>query len=314
MYNSYMEISFIIPVYNAEKYLARCLDSVLAALDGYKGEIILVDNKSTDGSLKIMRKYQHNWQKVIRIIKCNTKGASAARNKGVEAAHGKYIWFIDADDYIANHVAIIKLSTKAYGTKADLIMIGANRTLPDGKTSYLSAVDEKSSDYKSRFIRYGMGPWQVAIRREWWQKHGFKFKEGIIHEDMELMSSLILYTDNYASIDQALYHYCNNSESVLHKRKFSPHIFDIFPALEGLYQRFEKAGAENTYRAELEWFFIWNLLIDSAKDFAKFPEGKPGFKRSREMLKKYFPNWRQNKFLAQKPLKLRLRVLYNYYR
>lgn len=314
MYNSCMEISFIIPVYNAEKYLARCLGSVLACLDGHKGEIILVDNKSTDGSSKIMHKYQHDQPKTIHIIKCDTKGASAARNKGAEMARGKYIWFIDADDYIAEPISITKLSTKVYKAKADLAMFGANRTLPDGKKSYLSAVNEKLPDYKSRFVRYGMGPWQVVIRREWWQKNDFKFKEGIIHEDMELMSSLILYADNYTSVDQPLYYYCNNSESVLHKRKFSPHIFDIFPALEGLYQRFEKAGAENTYRAELEWFFIWNLLIDSAKDFAKFPEGKPGFKRSREMLKKYFPNWRQNKFLAQKPLKLRLRVLYNYYR
>ena len=76
--------------------------------------------------------------------------------------------------------------------------------------------------------------------------------------------------------------------------------------------RMVKNGAEKTYHDELEWFFIWNLLIDSAKDFDKFPEGKPGFQRSREMMKKYFPKWRKNRFLKQKPLKFRMRVKLNY--
>ena len=84
--------------------------------------------------------------------------------------------------------------------------------------------------------------------------------------------------------------------------------------LKSFYKKFEEAGAETLYHDELEWFFIWNLLIDSAKDFGKFAEGKPGFKRSREMLKKYFPGWRRNKFLRQKPLKLQLLVRLNYYK
>ena len=109
-----------------------------------------------------------------------------------------------------------------------------------------------------------------------------------------------------------MYIYYQNPDSVLHKKDFNPHIFDIFPALEGLYQRFVKAKAEDKYHDELEWFFIWNLLIDSAKDFGQFPEGKSGFKRSREMLKKYFPKWRNNRFLRQKPIKLQIRVRLNY--
>ena len=128
------------------------------------------------------------------------------------------------------------------------------------------------------------------------------------------MSALILYTDKFASIDKPLYFYGQNDNSVLHKRKFSPHIFDIFPVLEGLYQRFVDAGAEKKYHDELEWFFIWNLLLDSAKDFGQFPEGEPGFMRTREMLKKYFPRWRKNRFLRQKPLKLQIKVRLNYHK
>ncbi len=131
---------------------------------------------------------------------------------------------------------------------------------------------------------------------------------------MELMSSLILFTDKFASVDEPLYFYDAHPDSVLHQEVFNSHIFDIFPALTGLYDRFRAAKAEEKYCDELEWFFIWNLLIDSAKDFSKFKEGRPGFRRARELLKKYFPNWRKNRFLKQKPLKLRMRVLLNYYK
>jgi hypothetical protein len=111
-----------------------------------------------------------------------------------------------------------------------------------------------------------------------------------------------------------LYFYRQTPNSVLHRSSWSEHAYDIFPALEGLYGRFKAVQAQKQYHDELEWFFIWNLLIDSAKDFAAFPEGRPGFARSRAMLKKYFPNWRKNRFLREKPLKLRIRVRLNYYK
>ncbi|MBO4813016.1 glycosyltransferase [Candidatus Saccharibacteria bacterium] len=308
-----VKLSIIIPVYNAERYLGRCLDSVIRALKGISGEIIAVNNNSGDGSMAILEGYQKKHPKLISVLQCNTAGAAAVRNFGAEKAKGEYIWFIDADDEISE-TSIEKLLQATNKTKPDLIMIGATRIYPDGHTDHLSPVSSKEKNYKSRFVRYGMGPWQVIIGREWWREHNFKFKEGMIHEDMEMMSTLILYTDKYAYIDEPLYLYYQNPESVLHKSRFNPHIFDIFPALEGLYQRFVDAGAEKKYHDELEWFFIWNLLIDSAKDFGMFPEGRVGFSRSREMLKQYFPGWRKNQFLKQKSLKLRIRVRLDYHK
>ncbi|MBR2709426.1 glycosyltransferase [Candidatus Saccharibacteria bacterium] len=308
-----VKLSIIIPVYNTERYLGRCLDSVIQAFKGVSGEIIAVNNNSSDGSMEILEGYQKKHPKLISVLQCNTAGAAAVRNFGAGKAKGEYIWFIDADDEISE-TSIEKLLQATSKTKPDLIMTGATRIYPDGHTDYLSPVSPKEKNYKSRFVRYGMGPWQVAIRREWWREHDFKFKEGMIHEDMEMMSALILYTDKYTCVDEPLYSYYQNPESVLHKSEFSPNIFDIFPALEGLYQRFVNAGAEKKYHDELEWFFIWNLLIDSAKDFGMFPEGKVGFPRSREMLKQYFPDWRKNRFLKQKPLKLQIRVRLNYHK
>ena len=307
------KISIIIPVYNAEKYLVRCIKSVLTSLGDIPGEILLIDNNSTDKSLEIINQFAKQNKSKIGALQCNTPGASASRNLGARKARGEYLWFIDADDYIAKG-AVKKLLATAKRKNADIVMMSVKRLYLDGKSSLLSAVDQNAANYKSRFVRYGMGPWQVILRRKWWQQNSFSFPEGIIHEDMALMSALILYTDRYASIDEALYYYCETPGSVLHKKDFSPHIFDIFPALEKLYQMFADKNAVHKYHAELEWFFIWNLLIDSAKDFGNFEEGRSGFRCSREMLKKYFPKWRRNQFLKQKPVKLRIRVILNYYK
>lgn len=308
-----MKFSIIIPVYNAEKYLSSCLDSIISSLGKFKGEILIIDNNSTDNSLKIARKYQKKHQNFIHIHKCPTWGAAAARNYGVDKATGEYIWFIDADDYISK-TAFKELSKSITKDKPDLIMFGAERIYQDGHKDYLSPVSPDEPNFRSRFVRYGMGPWQILIRQKWWQEHGYQFKEGIIHEDMELMSALILNVKNYSSIKHPLYFYNQTPDSVLHQQSFNPHIFDIFPALNGLYQRFESAGATSKYYSELEWFFIWNLLIDSAKDFEKYEKANIGFRKTREFLKTYFPNWYRNKFLKEKPLKLRLKVYYNYFR
>ena len=301
-------------MFNAERYLERCLDSVFEALLEFKGkaEILLIDNGSEDKTLEIARKVAKN-AKNIQILECKTPGAAAARNYGIKRARGEYIWFVDSDDEISPD-SVSLLVGEAEKVGADMVMMGVKRVYADGHSDYLSAVKANTAGFKSRFIRYGAGPWQFLIRRKWWDENGFSFHEGMIHEDMEMISSLILYTDRFASVDQPLYIYYQNDDSVLHKKVWDGHAFDIFPALEGLYKRFEKAGAAKKYHDELEWFFIWNLLIDSAKDFARFPEGRAGFVRSREMLRKYFPDWRRNQFLRQKPLKLRVLVRLNYYK
>ncbi len=307
------QLSVIIPFYNAEKYLDRCVLSVVKACKNVDAEVILINNNSTDNSLDSALKLQKKYPDLVAISECKTSGAAAARNYGAKKAGGKYIWFIDADDEIAPD-SVSKLLDNAKKYDPDLIMMGARRVYSDGHTDYLSAVDEKTPDFKSRFVRYGAGPWMFLILRKWWSKNNFSFKEGIIHEDMEMISSLILYTDKFSSVDEPLYLYYQNDGSVLHKKGWDEHAFDIFPALSGLYQRFEVVGAMREYHDEIEWFFIWNLLIDSAKDFAKSPEGRSGFSRSREMLKEYFPAWRKNRFLKEKPLKLRMCVIVNYYR
>ena len=197
---------------------------------------------------------------------------------------------------------------------ADFVMVGLKKIYPDGHTEHVPAFKPERADFRSRFIRSQLGPVQVLIRRKWYTEHNFRFIEGAMHEDMEMMPALMLYTDKIGAVDEDLYFYYQNPGSTLHKQQWSPRVMDIFPALEGLERRFRVAKAEEKYHDELEWFFVWNLLMDSAEYFGKFPEGKEGFARSRAMLRSYYPKWYKNKFYKNTNFKTRLKILANYFR
>ena len=305
-----IKLSIIIPVYNVEEYLSECLDSILG--QKYKDlEIILIDNNSTDDSLKLAKTYKKKHPKLIKVLKCETWGAAAARNLGVKKAKGKYIWFIDSDDYIEKG-AIKKLIDTAEKNNSDIVTIAVRRVYEDGKTNILTAVNTKKPDWKKRYIMYGFPPFQNLYKRDFWVKN-LEFPEGMIHEDMAILSAAVLYTNNVSCVDKVLYNYRQRKNSVLHQEGWNPHSLDIFRALDVLLERFKNAGKFEEYYNELEYFFVWNLLIDSAKDFYGHSAGKEGQKRTREMLKNLFPKWRKNHYLRKKSLKFRINCRRGYF-
>ena len=113
-------VSVVIPVYNAEKYIAKCLDSVLSQ-QGVT-EIIIVNDGSTDGTLKIVENYAKKHSK-IKVINQENKGVSAARNRGIEEAKSKYITFIDSDDWVEND-SFVKVAKIIKKDKSDVVLTG----------------------------------------------------------------------------------------------------------------------------------------------------------------------------------------------
>ncbi len=308
-----MEISVIIPVYNTEKYLKSCLKNLLNQDKIFPGEILLIDNGSKDGSVELCHELAEKY-KFIRVLKCKTPGAAAVRNLGLKEAKGKYVWFVDSDDYIRPK-AINQLLTRFKETDADGIILAMDKvnekeeTLNQPLSAIKTTLDNpsiKKRDWMSKFIRYGLGPVQVPAKREFLIKNKLFFDEGMIHEDMAIMSSYILYTDKFASIEEPLYFYRQRTGSVLHPATWSDRDLDIFKALELLSARFEERGKYETWKAELEYFYIWNLLDDAAREFHKFPEGKQYFPKIRETLKSRFPNWRKNPYFKETPLMVQI--------
>ena len=99
-----MFLSIIVPVYNTEKYLTECLDSLLEQdIDTDDYEIICINDGSTDNSLDILQKYVNEYSNVV-VINQQNKGVSAARNRGMESAKGDYFWFVDSDDLVQKNI------------------------------------------------------------------------------------------------------------------------------------------------------------------------------------------------------------------
>ena len=120
-----MKLSIIIPVYNSEKYLDKCLTSIIN--QNYKNiEIILINDGSKDNSKKIINKYLKNNKKVIKYIEQENSGQAHARNRGLEIATGELITFVDSDDYVLPEIyeEMIKTLTK---TNADIVMCDLSR-------------------------------------------------------------------------------------------------------------------------------------------------------------------------------------------
>lgn len=145
-----MFCSFIVPVYNVEKYLPECLDSLLEQDIPHEDyEIICVNDGSTDGSLSILRDYEARCSNV-RVIDKENGGVSTARNTGLDAARGDYIWFVDSDDLIAPRC--LKL-LREHTRNSQMERIRFGTYLFDGKltASEKQAIADKTITANSRF-------------------------------------------------------------------------------------------------------------------------------------------------------------------
>lgn len=315
-----MDISVVIPVYNTAKFLGECVESLVKGVKEFPGEILLIDNGSKDESLAKCRELARRY-KFVRVFEFEEPGAAAVRNFGLLKARGEYVWFVDSDDMVKPG-AVEKLVERFRETGADSVVMAMDRVDENGKElnrplhAIKTSLDDpsvKKEDWMSKFVRYGLGPVQVPSRREFLIKNKLFFDEGMIHEDMALMSSFILYTDKIASIQEPLYFYRQRVGSVLHPGKWDDRELDIFRALELIAVRFEKAGQYQKWKVELEYFYIWNLLDDAAREFNKFPEGKRHFSQIRSALASRFPKWRKNKYFRECGWKVQLRCRLAYH-
>lgn len=205
------KISFIVPVYNVEAYLARCLDSIVGQT--YRDiEIVVVNDGSTDGSLAIVRRYEAADAR-IRVVDQPNQGLSAARNAGMELASGDYLWFVDSDDYIAADACeriVRELQAQAY----DMAIVGRYRFWEDGDRIYdpvswgETAVDGKR--YLTETIDRGIfmaSACNKIVRSAFVREHAFSFQRGILYEDLYFTFQCLLQAREVAVVEYPCYFY-----------------------------------------------------------------------------------------------------------
>lgn len=205
-------ISVIIPVYNSENYLLKCVGSVLAQTYPYF-EVLLIDDGSADSSPQLCDEYSASYKNIRAFHKSNG-GASSARNVGIREAAGKYIFFLDSDDWLEPD-AFEKLITAAAKENADLVFCEAQAIDDEGKTEY-----KDNYSYRKQYStgsayeimtemmehkEFHVVIWLLLLDREIFTKNDLLFIEGIMYEDMIISYQLYCLADRAAHIREKLY-------------------------------------------------------------------------------------------------------------
>jgi len=210
-----MELSIIIPVYKVEPYLRKCLDSVVNQTCRDL-EIILVDDGSPDNCGAICDEYAARDDR-IKVIHQENKGLSAARNAGLKIAAGKYLGFVDSDDWIEAEMFEVLLRA-LQETGADISVCGRYEEYKDHKVAYcwpeIRTLDrEEALEELLRNDKLQNLVWDKLYRRELFE--GIWFPEGKTFEDMAVMHWLILRAKRVVCVPGILYHYLQRSDSII---------------------------------------------------------------------------------------------------
>ncbi|MDD6214908.1 MAG: glycosyltransferase family 2 protein [Firmicutes bacterium] len=191
------EYSFIVPVYNAEKYIEECIESILK--QGECCELILVDDGSTDSSGEICDWYAGRYER-IKVFHNKNSGPGAARNFGLDKASGNYVIFVDSDDYVSN--GLIEYLDRGYADRsADLIFFNIIKKFSDGRLEPMAEGLKKDEIYGkpmnkvlhaiSECSKFPASTGGKIIKRDVLIKNNIRFKEGVIGEDIDWTLQLI---------------------------------------------------------------------------------------------------------------------------
>ncbi len=215
-----MNLSIIIPVYNVENYISKCLDSILVG-NAFIGQVVCVNDGSTDNSLKILESYVKKYPNV-EIFTQQNAGLSAARNTGIKAAKGEYVCFVDSDDYWEPNVLgglmeqierdkLDVLRFKYQNVNENYEVFNPNKGNPYRNDDYSESVTDGVSFLNSRF---GTACYAVMfiVRRS--LLDGCIFTEGIYFEDVDWTPRMLSRAKRVASADTVVYSYLVRKGSI----------------------------------------------------------------------------------------------------
>lgn len=232
------KISVIVPVYNVEKYLHKCINSILDQT--YRNlEIILIDDGSTDNSGKICDEYALKDER-IKVIHKENGGLSSARNAGLDICSGDYIGFVDSDDYIAEdmyeYLYVNLIKNNADIAMCNYFSVSENRKITK-VLKIKTFVTNKKEDILKENLNYAFNAYP-AVWNKLFKKYIFlklRFPNGKCCEDNFILLESIDKLNRYIYLEQAKYYYLNRNNSLAH-RKIDNHLFDEVEVFSSILQ------------------------------------------------------------------------------
>ena len=294
------DVSIIVPVWNVQEYLRKCLDSLVnQTFDNY--EILVINDGSPDNSDLIIEEYVKKYPDLIKSLKKENGGQASARNLGLSRANGEYILFVDSDDWVDKTI-VEKLYNRAINTNSDIVICNAYSVQNDKILPY-QLFGNYSKDLKKNYIVSCEGAcWGQLIKRSIIVDNNLYFLEHHFYEDIAVIPSLCLFTRNIAYLNENLYYYLIRSGSTMKQVTYNKSLEDIFDSLEYLSNIFKKNNSYKKYYNELEYIYIEHLLHAASLRFFKF-EKYDELSKIVKIMRDEFPKWKGNIYYKKKDLK-----------
>ena len=292
------KISVIVPVYNVEKYLPKCLDSLVnQTLKDI--EIIIINDGSPDNSEEIINDYMKKHSN-IKYYKKENGGQGSARNLGIKKSKGEYITFVDSDDYIdVNMLEYMYIN----GNNADVVVCDLSKVFTDKTQNFINYHKYSNQDNINIMLSHP-GPVGRLYKRDIFSENNLSFLEVKLYEDLGLIPIIGIYTKTVTYINKPFYNYLIREGSSMKQLSYNKNLEDIFTVMEHLTLEFNKR-APNQYNAELEYLYIEHLLRSASLRFAPYKEGKSKIDDIIKIIQENFPNWKNNKYYKQKSKKFK---------
>ncbi len=284
-------LSVIVPVYNVEPYLAKCLDSLLSQ-DISDYEVILVDDGSTDNSGSICDKYAAE-NPLFQCIHKPNGGLPSARKAGYQVSRGQYVTFVDSDDWIAPDM-YKTMCNIIINTHADIIICNYTSATSNKeivcRTSFTPGLYDKSRleqevypymIYSGTFFKYGISPnvWNKLFRRDLLQKHLFHVPNDVVIGEAALATySCMLEADSIYFIDESFYYYRSNSDSVS-RRAIPLKRLDENHKMFDTLQNVIDTSKYPYMQKQLHYFFVYQSLLTLVPIFRTLRQESGNYKQ-----------------------------------
>lgn len=292
------KVSLIIPVYNVENYIEKCLDSAInQTLKDM--EIIIVNDGSKDSSKEKIEKYLKKYPS-IKYLEKENGGLSDARNYGMQYATGEYVAFLDSDDYVEKTM-YEEMYNVAQKDNADMVECDFIWEYPDKRKEDVGIIynSKKEMIEKARVVA-----WNKLIKRELIERIGIRFPVGLRYEDVEFFYKLVPYLDKISFVKKCFIHYVQRDNSIANTQNIRTK--EIFKVLDNVITYYKENEFYTEYKEELEYIYIRFLLCSSLKRICKISNKNERMKAQNETwdnINLNFPNWKKNPILKKKSLK-----------
>lgn len=287
------KVSVIVPVYNVQDYIEKCINSLVnQTLQDI--EIIIVNDGSKDSSVKIINQFIKQYPKKIIYLEKENGGLSDARNYAMLYAKGEYIAFLDADDYV-EFDTYEKMYEIAKNENSDMVECNFYWEYPN---KVKKDIGQAYNGKKEMIQKVRVVAWNKLIKREILTKTNIKFPKGYRYEDVEFTYKLVPYLNKVSFLKKPCIHYVQRENSISNSQNEKTR--QIFDVLDNVINFYKKNQIYDKYKEELEYVYARYLLCSSLLRMVKIENKKTRKKvlnETWERLNTKFPNWKKNKII-----------------